>query len=49
VAGTQDTLASMNTIAKHWKNGKPLSLTHAPEDLKSNVFIALSENNVYEA
>ena len=45
VAGTQDTLASMNTVGKYWKNGKPFSLTHAPEDLKSNVYVALSGKN----
>jgi hypothetical protein len=47
VGGTQDTLASKNTIAKYWKNGVALSLTHSPEDLKSDVLIGLSGKEAY--
>ena len=49
VSGSQDTLASMNTVAKYWKNGRALSLMYSPEDLKSNVFVALDRNEPYLA
>jgi hypothetical protein len=47
VGGTQDTLASMNTLAKYWKNGVSLSLTQSPEDLKSDVLIGVSGKEAY--